>query len=36
VVVDERPWQVGVDPDFFLIDRVPADNLKRVRVDTGG
>lgn len=30
-VVDEAPWQVGVDPSFFLIDRIPDDNLKRVR-----
>jgi aminopeptidase N len=30
-VVDEAPWQVGVDPSFFLVDRIPDDNLKRVR-----
>ena len=31
MVVDEEPWQVGVDPSFFLVDRIPDDNLKRVR-----
>ena len=31
LVVSEEPWQVGVDPSFFLIDRIPDDNLKRVR-----
>lgn len=30
-VVDETPWEVGVDPSFFLVDRIPDDNLKRVR-----
>ncbi|MDT8340700.1 MAG: M1 family aminopeptidase, partial [Longimicrobiales bacterium] len=29
--VDERPWQVAIDPDYLLIDRVPDDNVKRVR-----
>ena len=31
LVVDEAPWQVGVDPSFLLIDRIPDDNLRRVR-----
>jgi len=31
LVVDEEPWQVGVDPSFFLVDRIPDDNLKRAR-----
>jgi hypothetical protein len=31
LIVDEQPWQVGVDPSFFLVDRIPDDNLKRVR-----
>jgi len=26
----ERPWQAGIDPNHYLIDRVPADNLKKV------
>ncbi|HKK92549.1 MAG TPA: M1 family aminopeptidase, partial [Longimicrobiales bacterium] len=30
-VVDELPWQVAVDPDYYLIDRVPDDNIARVR-----
>jgi hypothetical protein len=30
-VVDEQPWQVAVDPDYYLIDRVPDDNVARVR-----
>jgi ABC-type transport system involved in multi-copper enzyme maturation permease subunit len=30
-VVEEQPWQVGVDPGFLLIDRITDDNLKRVR-----
>jgi hypothetical protein len=31
MTVDREPWQVAVDPDFYLIDRVPDDNIKRVR-----
>jgi len=31
LVVDERPYEVGIDPSYFLIDRIPDDNLKRVR-----
>jgi ABC-2 type transport system permease protein len=31
MVVDQEPWQVGVDPSYYLIDRVPDDNVKRVR-----
>jgi ABC-2 type transport system permease protein len=30
MTVDEEPWQVGVDPSFFLVDRIPDDNLKKV------
>jgi hypothetical protein len=26
----EKPWQAGIDPYSYLIDRVPDDNLKRV------
>ena len=29
-VVDELPYQAGVDPRNLLIDLVPADNLKKV------
>jgi hypothetical protein len=28
-VVDRRPHQVGIDPFYLLIDRMPNDNLKR-------
>jgi aminopeptidase N len=31
MVVDSEPWQVGVDPSYFLIDRVPEDNVKRAK-----
>jgi ABC-2 type transport system permease protein len=31
IVVDEEPWEVGIDPNFYLIDRIPDDNLKRAR-----
>jgi aminopeptidase N len=31
--VDAEPWEVGIDPDFLLIDRIPDDNLKRVRAN---
>lgn len=29
-VVNEEPYEAGIDPISFLIDRVPTDNLKRV------
>jgi hypothetical protein len=32
-VVDEMPWEAGIDPSYFLIDRIPDDNLKRVRAN---
>jgi len=32
-VVDEKPFQAGIDPRNFLIDRMPDDNLKKVTVD---
>lgn len=31
MTVSEEPWQVAVDPSYFLVDRIPDDNLKRVR-----
>ncbi|NJD19881.1 MAG: hypothetical protein FIA95_11455 [Gemmatimonadetes bacterium] len=31
LTVAEEPWQVAVDPSYFLVDRIPDDNLKRVR-----
>jgi ABC-2 type transport system permease protein len=30
-VVDEKPYEAGVDPNYYLIDRMPEDNVKRVR-----
>ena len=32
VVVDEAPYEAGFDPYHKLIDRVPADNRKRVEL----
>lgn len=31
-VVDEIPYQAGIDPRNLLIDKVPADNLKKVTI----
>jgi aminopeptidase N len=31
-IVDERPYQAGIDPRNLLIDRMPDDNLKKVTV----
>jgi hypothetical protein len=30
--VDEYPYEAGIDPRHMLIDPVPADNLKRVKL----
>ena len=32
-VVDELPWEAGIDPSYYLIDRITDDNLKRVRAN---
>ncbi|MEY3367152.1 MAG: hypothetical protein RI973_307 [Bacteroidota bacterium] len=29
-VTREKPWQAGIDPYYYLVDRVPGDNLKKV------
>jgi aminopeptidase N len=29
-ITQEKPWQAGIDPYCYLVDRVPADNLKKV------
>ncbi|MBK7964401.1 MAG: hypothetical protein IPK10_03205 [Bacteroidetes bacterium] len=29
----EEPYQVGVDPYYYLIDRVPSDNLKKITMN---
>ncbi len=31
--VKDKPYQVGIDPYNYLIDRLPEDNLKRVGED---
>ena len=28
--VKDKPYQVGIDPYNYLIDRIPDDNLKKV------
>jgi ABC-2 type transport system permease protein len=30
IVVDEEPYEAGIDPLRYLMDRMPLDNLKRV------
>lgn len=30
-VVDEEPHEAGVDPNYYLIDRMPEDNVKKVK-----
>lgn len=30
IVVDEEPYEAGIDPRYLLIDRFPDDNMKRV------
>jgi len=30
-IVDEPPYEAGVDPNYYLIDRMPEDNMKRVK-----
>lgn len=29
----DEPYQVGVDPYYYLIDRVPSDNLKKISMN---
>lgn len=29
--LDEKPDKVGIDPNFYLIDRMPEDNLKDIK-----
>jgi aminopeptidase N len=29
-ITKEKPWQAGIDPYSYLVDRVPNDNLKKV------
>ncbi|MEM1327486.1 MAG: M1 family aminopeptidase [Bacteroidota bacterium] len=30
IIVDEEPYEAGIDPRFLLVDRMPEDNLRRV------
>lgn len=34
IPVDTIPYQAGVDPGYYLIDRIPDDNVKRVKKGT--
>ena len=29
-VTSQKPWQAGIDPYYYLVDRVPDDNLKKI------
>ncbi len=31
-VVNELPYEAGIDPDSYLIDRMPKDNIKKVEL----
>ncbi len=31
--VPEEPAKAGIDPDYYLIDRVPSDNMKKVSLN---
>jgi aminopeptidase N len=30
VLVNELPYEAGIDPNFMLIDRIPGDNMKKL------
>lgn len=30
----EKPYQAGIDPYYYLIDRIPDDNIKKVTEKT--
>lgn len=32
IVLDELPHEAGFDPNYYLIDRMPMDNVKRVKM----
>ena len=32
IVVDEEPWEAGVDPNVLFVDRDPDDNRRRVEL----
>jgi len=29
-IVDELPYEAGIDPNYLLVDRIPGDNLKKL------
>jgi ABC-2 type transport system permease protein len=29
-VVDQQPDKAGIDPNYYLVDRMPDDNVKEV------
>lgn len=29
-IVNEKPYEAGIDPNYLLIDRVPDDNVKKL------
>ncbi|MCB0582404.1 MAG: hypothetical protein KDD10_24210 [Phaeodactylibacter sp.] len=31
IIVDELPYEAGIDPNYYLIDRIPDDNVKKVK-----
>ena len=31
ITVDELPYEAGIDPNYYLIDRIPDDNVKKVK-----
>ncbi len=31
ITVEELPHEAGIDPNYYLIDRIPDDNVKRVK-----
>ena len=33
IIVDELPHQAGFDPNYYLIDRMPDDNVQRVKAE---
>ena len=32
ITVKEKPYQVGIDPYYLLVDRIPEDNLKKLTI----
>lgn len=34
IIVDELPYEAGIDPNYYLIDRIPDDNVKKVKEES--